>query len=344
MKTLKIKASTGTSKIYIGEKIENAHQYLPGENVVIITDENVKRLYHGSFPSNNILTIGMGEKIKTLTTVENLYGELLDMEADRSTFILGIGGGIVCDIAGFVASTYMRGLRFGFVSTTLLSQIDASVGGKNGVNFRGYKNIVGVFNQPEFVLCDLQMLKTLSEKQISCGFAEIIKQAAICDPNLLNFLETNRQQALSLENAVIEKIVYDSVVIKSAVVNKDDREKGERKKLNFGHTLGHAFEKYLHVSHGEAVAVGMVMATRISLEKGLIDHSELERLIRLIEKYNLPTKFHIDKNHLFDAIRKDKKRNLSHIEFILLHGLGKAVVEKFSFEEAQLLIEKTISR
>ncbi len=343
MKTLNIKAGTGTSKLLIGEKIENTHRYLPKDNVIIITDENVKRLYGKSFPSENILTIGTGEKIKTLKTVETLYGELLAREADRSTFLLGIGGGIVCDIAGFTASTYMRGIRFGFVSTTLLSQVDASVGGKNGVNFRGYKNLVGVFNQPELVICDMQMLKTLPEKQIGCGFAEIIKIAAIYDLDLFEFLEINKQKALCLDDAVIEKIVYDSVVLKSVVVNKDDREKGERKKLNFGHTLGHAFEKYLHVSHGEAVAVGMVMAARISHEKGLIDNSELKRLIRLIEKYNLPIKFNINKDHLFDAIRKDKKRESDHISLILLQGLGKAIIERLSFEDAELLVEKTIS-
>lgn len=342
MRTLKIDTSTGLSRILIGEKIENVHRYLPEGKIIIITDENVNRLYSNAFPSKNIVTIEQGEEIKTIETVQKLYTELLTLGADRSTFLLGIGGGIVCDITGFVASTYMRGLRFGFVSTTLLSQVDASVGGKNGVNFMGYKNIVGVFNQPEFVICDIQMLSTLPEKEIGCGFAEIIKMAAILDLNLFEYLEENKQKAQNLETDLIEKIIYDSVALKSDVVNKDDREKGDRIKLNFGHTLGHAFEKHLSVTHGEAVAVGMVMAAKISYEKGLIDSSILERLKDLIKTYNLPTTVDIDKNLIFDAIKKDKKRESDQIRLILLNGLGNAVIEKLTFDDAEILIEKVI--
>jgi 3-dehydroquinate synthase len=205
-----------------------------------------------------------------LETVTTIFNQLVDMEVDRSTLILGIGGGIVCDIAGFVASTYMRGTPFGFVSTTLLSQVDASVGGKNGVNFGGYKNMVGVFNQPEFVVCDMMLLKTLPFREIQCGFAEIIKHGAIADHRMLDFIENHRDAALDLESRIVEHLVYRSVEIKAGVVTRDEREKGERRKLNFGHTFGHAIEKLTGIPHGEAVGIGMVMAAALSVKKGLL--------------------------------------------------------------------------
>ena len=261
MKTLEIHGSTGVSTILVGEKLKNLRKYIPAEKAVIITDANVKHFYQKNFPPYDVITIGTGEKIKNLDTVRYIYGKLVELEADRSTFIIGIGGGIVCDIAGFVASTYLRGVRFGFVSSTLLSQVDASVGGKNGVNFEGYKNIIGVFNQPQFVICDLNLLNTLPKKEVLYGLAEVVKHAAIGDMDLFTYLDDHYQKALTLDTGVIERLVYDSVVIKSAIVNRDEKEKGERRKLNFGHTFGHAVEKTTGVPHGEAVSIGMVMAS-----------------------------------------------------------------------------------
>ena len=233
MKTLEIHGSTGDSFIHVGETLQNLGNYIPSENVVFITDKNVKQFYENDFPPHPAITIDTGEKIKNLDTVRDIYEKLVTVGADRSTFIVGIGGGIVCDIAGFVASTYLRGVRFGFVSSTLLSQVDASVGGKNGVNFKDYKNMIGVFNQPEFVICDLNLLNTLPEKEVLCGLAEIVKHAAIGDRHLFAYLEAHYQEALGLDNDVIGKLVYDSIIIKSAIVNQDELEKGERRKLNF---------------------------------------------------------------------------------------------------------------
>ena len=249
MKTFEIHGSTGDSFIHVGEILQNLGNYIPQENIVVITDKNVKQFYENEFPPNPAITIDIGEKIKNLDTVRDIYEKLVAVGADRSTFIVGIGGGIVCDIAGFVASTYLRGVRFGFVSSTLLSQVDASVGGKNGVNFKDYKNMIGVFNQPEFVICDLNLLNTLPEKEVLCGLAEIVKHAVIGDRHLFAYLEAHHQEALALDNDVIEKLVYDSIIIKSDIVNQDELEKGERRKLNFGHTFGHAFEKTTGVPH-----------------------------------------------------------------------------------------------
>ena len=233
MKAVNLDTPIGKSVILIGEQLENLPKYLPVKMPIVITDTEVKRQWGHLFPPGAVFTIDTGEDVKTLDTVSALYDKLLGLGADRSSFIVGIGGGIVCDIAGFVASTYMRGIRFGFVSTTLLSQVDASVGGKNGVNFGGYKNIVGVFNQPEFVICDQKLLKTLPDREFQYGFAEIVKHGAIADEELFVYLEQNWSRALAHDPEVIERLVYDSVIIKSTIVKRDATEQGDRRKLNF---------------------------------------------------------------------------------------------------------------
>ena len=338
MKTLEIHGSTGVSTILVGEKIKNLSKCIPAEKAVIITDANVKHFYQKDFPPYDVITIGTGEKIKNLDTVRYIYGKLVELEADRSTFIIGIGGGIVCDIAGFVASTYLRGVRFGFVSSTLLSQVDASVGGKNGVNFEGYKNIIGVFNQPQFVICDLNLLNTLPKKEVLCGLAEVVKHAAIGDMDLFTYLEDHYQKALALDTGVIERLVYDSVVIKSAIVNRDENEKGERRKLNFGHTFGHAVEKTTGVPHGEAVSVGMVMASVLSVKRGHLMAKDAERIKKLLQRLKLPTRLEADRKTVIDALRKDKKRKGDQIYFVLLNDIGNPFVDQISIEELESMV------
>jgi 3-dehydroquinate synthase len=289
-------------------------------------------------PTDRIIQIGTGEKIKTLDTVAYILKKLMEMEADRTIFILGIGGGIVCDVAGFVASIYLRGVRFGFVSTTLLSQVDASVGGKNGVNFEGYKNMVGVFNQPDFIICDPVFLKTLPEKELQNGCAEIVKHAAIADPDLFTYLETHYKEILQLERDVIEKVVYESVKIKSEVVNRDEKEKGERRRLNFGHTIGHAIEKVTGSAHGEAISVGMCAAAKISEKRGLLLDEDRARIERILGNLKLPVQISADRERLLDAMTRDKKREGDRIHFVLLNGIGNAVVEEILIKELEAIL------
>ena len=333
MKTYTIHGASGSSQIIVGESLDHVEAYLDADRTVIISDSTVAGLYQKRFPNCPVITIGLGEKIKTLDTVASIYSRLVELEADRSTFILGVGGGIVCDVAGFVASTYMRGTRFGFVSTSLLSQVDASVGGKNGVNFRGYKNMVGVFNQPEFVICDIAMLSTLPKREILCGFAEIIKHGAIADGDLLGFLETRRDAALELDTAAIAHLVYRSVEIKAGVVTRDEREHGERRKLNFGHTFGHALEKLSGIPHGEAVGIGMVLAANFSVAKGLLTANDANRLENVIRSYGLPIRSSVEIPSMLTTMRKDKKREGQQIHFVFLEALGRACVEEIEFEE-----------
>ena len=339
MKTIEIHGSTGDSIIVVGESLRSLLKYAPLERMVVITDENVRRHYQKDFPPCEVIEIGSGEKIKTLESVREIYQKLTAMEADRSYFIVGIGGGVVCDITGLVASTYLRGLRFGFVSTTLLSQVDASVGGKNGVNLGGYKNMVGVFNQPEFVICDINLLRTLPERELLSGFAEIVKHAAIGDPFLFSYIEENYQKGLSLDTEVLKKLISDSIAIKSSIVNSDEKERGERRKLNFGHTFGHAIEKTTCISHGEAVSVGMVIASKLSMQRGCLTREEVEKIETLLKKLRLPARLQIDHGHVLDALRKDKKRNGSSINFVLLKAIGHAFVEEISIKELREAIK-----
>ncbi|MBW2177803.1 MAG: 3-dehydroquinate synthase, partial [Deltaproteobacteria bacterium] len=222
--------------------------------------------------------------------------------------------------------------------TTLLAQVDASVGGKTGVNFGGYKNMVGVFSQPRFVICDVALLSTLPGKEISCGFAEIVKHAIIADVGMFAFLEQNSSKALALEGSVIESLIYDSVTIKAGVVERDEKEKGERRILNFGHTFGHAIEKTAGLRHGEAVSLGMVIAAALSVERGLLCREDEARIVALLEKLRLPVRITVDKDAVLDAMLKDKKRQGGSIKFVLTNGLGSATIQDVSLGEIEEIV------
>jgi 3-dehydroquinate synthase len=321
----------------IGEKLENLSGYLPYDNCIIITDGNILGLYAHRLPPCPVIVIGTGEKMKTLDTLALIFEKLVEYEADRTTFIVAVGGGIVCDVAGFAASVYMRGLRFGFVSTTLLSQVDASVGGKNGVNFMGYKNMIGVFGQPEFVICDTTMLTTLDRREYNAGFAEIIKAAAIRDSKLFGFLEEKSAEALDQVSDVLERMIFDSVMIKAAVVEADERETGERKILNFGHTFAHGLEHLTGMLHGEAVSLGMVYATKLSVKTGYLASGEADRILRLLERYNLPITTETDMGQLLQAMKKDKKREGDSIHLVLLNRIGNAFIHTTTYSQLENL-------
>jgi len=334
MQTFTVDGRQGRSLIHVGESLGQVARHIPENTTpVIVTDENIHSLYGKDFPEGPVITIGTGEKIKTLATVEYILKKLIDLGCDRSSFILGIGGGIVCDITGFAASIFLRGVKFGFVSTSLLSQVDASVGGKNGVNLDAYKNMVGVFNQPEFVICDTNMLATLPESEISNGLAEIVKHGLIKDIDLLEFIEANRQKALDLDQDTIFRLVADSVDIKSRVVQADEREAGERRKLNFGHTIGHAFEKLDPSGHGRAVAAGMVAAALFSQKKGFISPMDVNRIKDLLAGLNLPVQTNFSPEEVISGASRDKKKQGDHLFFIFLEALGQARAEKISFDE-----------
>lgn len=339
MKEIALHTAEKTSRILIGESIRNLGNYLPGTGIVIITDENVARHYGDSFPGGLKIIVKPGESSKTLETASGIYDQLIRNEIDRKSFILGFGGGIVCDLTGFIASTYLRGLSFGFVSTTLLAQVDASIGGKNGVNFEGYKNMIGIIRQPDFVICDPEMLKTLEPAEFRMGFAEVIKYGAIAKPQLIEYLEKNCGSALAMEPAVMEEIIGICAVAKCDIVERDEKESGERKTLNFGHTFAHAFEKLSGIPHGEAVSIGMVLAAGLSERLGMITAGEVDRLRNLLLSYGLPVDYNKPCIQAFEVMKKDKKREGDKLSLILLETLGKAVIRDVALSDLKNWID-----
>ncbi|PIE32769.1 3-dehydroquinate synthase [candidate division KSB3 bacterium] len=340
MHTYTITGSSGKSHILLGESLSRLTTYIKQRPCILVTDDQVYPLYRDYFPECPVVVIGTGEGIKTLETLHTIYQQCLDADLDRSALIVAIGGGIVCDIAGFAASTYLRGLQFGFVPTTLLAQVDASVGGKNGVNFQGYKNLIGTFTQPEFVLIDFTVLKTLPPRTLGCGIAEAIKHGAIADPDLFEFMEHHAINIRQLLPEAIERIVHDSITIKSSIVNQDEKEHGERRKLNFGHTFGHAIEKTLKLPHGESVALGMVTAAQLSQQRGYLSCDDVQRLVTVLKAYDLPTTVAADKTALKTAMRKDKKRYGNAIKFILLTQIGQSTIERVSLKELEMVVDR----
>ena len=301
--------------------------------LIIITDKNVNRLYGRSFPKAHVVVIKGGESRKNLKTVTRIYKKLIKLDVDRESFILGIGGGIVCDITGFVASTFMRGVNFGFIPTTLLAQVDASLGGKNGVNLKHYKNMVGLVRQPELVYYDLDVLKTLEPKEIKCGLSEVIKHAIIADKKLFDFIVKNPEKIASLDKKTITRLIKSSIKIKLSIVNMDEEDHNKRRSLNLGHTLGHAIEAVSKgkVSHGEAVAIGMCFSARFSHKLGILKEKDLNEILDAVSLFGLPTELadvDLQKEPIIEAINKDKKRSQKQMDFLLVKKVGTVVIKK----------------
>ena len=322
------------SRIILGGWEHDLHPLLPwGHRVIVITDTSIASRYRRLINQYEHIVIGTGEKIKTLATVEQLHRELIERGADRQTFLLGIGGGIVTDITGFVASTFMRGVRFGFVSTTLLGQVDASVGGKNGVNLDGYKNMIGCFNQPEFVLCDIGMLRTLSDRQFRAGLAELIKTGLLGNRVLFEMVEALTFEEVRRDSLLTADLVLMAIKIKAGIVERDERESGERRKLNLGHTVAHAIEKSSRkMLHGEAVAVGCVVMARLAADMGLLPARDAERIERMFDRmgFTLTSPAPIEK--LITALRKDKKSAGDQIKIVLPTAIGQCEVRSVMFD------------
>lgn len=297
------------------------NEFLPaGKRVVAIVDSNVYALYGDTFRQFECIIVEASEEKKTLETMGKIYSQLIESGADRGVFILGVGGGIVTDIAGFAAATYMRGVDFGFVATTLLAQIDASVGGKNGVNIGGYKNMAGTFRQPLFVLSDVDLLDTLPEREFRAGMAEMIKAAIVGDAALFTLIENHDLRA---DKSLLINAIRAAVEVKIGIVERDETEQGERRKLNLGHTFGHAVEKLTRqFNHGEAVSIGIVEACRMSVERGLLEPSTAARIEGLLKKWGLPVETDLPRGELMKAIRHDKKADGDAIRFVLPRAIG----------------------
>ena len=332
----KVMGRVANSSVYIGSVSSLLSQMVESRRVVVITDSNVHRCHQALIDRYEHIVIGLGEPAKGFATLERVYSALMDMNADRQTFLLGIGGGIVTDITGFVGATYMRGIEFGFVPTTLLAQVDASVGGKNGVNVSGYKNMVGTFCQPKFVICDTSMLSSLPVREFRAGLAEVIKAAVIADAHLFSVLEKSNLEELRCDAELLSAVVEAALKVKIDIVEKDEREGGLRRVLNLGHTIGHAIEKSTRdYNHGEAVAMGLVAVAAVAVSEGLIDSGDAERIEALCAHYGLSTTLPQSMATLLKAIRKDKKRDGDALHLILPTAIGGVVDKKLTFSEVE---------
>jgi 3-dehydroquinate synthase len=311
----------------------------------VISNPTVAGLY-GAAVSESLATAGYsvvkiempdGEEFKNSTTLNRIYDDLLEAGVDRSSFVVALGGGVVGDVAGYAAATWMRGIPFVQVPTTLLAQVDSSVGGKTGIDHPKGKNLIGAFYQPRLVLIDVDTLTTLEPRHFRAGLAEVIKYGVAIDGEFFTFVEAHTPEILAMNPDVLIKIILQSCQLKAQVVELDEKEAGLRAILNYGHTLGHAFEAlsgYRALVHGEAVAIGMVLAARISIAKGLCSQEEYERIRILLVRCSLPVDVpHFDRQELLTAIAADKKSKGGAITFICNSGIGMYALSHHSPEE-----------
>ena len=355
MKRIKIRLGTNSYEVHVGSGLlEQMGRQLIENGVtgklVIITNPIVKRLYGDALKENLagegfkviILSVPDGEDQKSLETAGRLYNELTGCYAERTTPILALGGGVIGDLTGFVAATYLRGVPLIQVPTTLLAQVDSSIGGKVAVNHDQLKNIIGAFYQPRLVVTDISTLKTLPAKEFTNGLAEVIKSAVVWEEEFFTFLETNLEKIKSLDDRALEEAVFRSAKIKAEIVEKDEKELGLRSILNYGHTIGHAIETAsdFKVGHGEAVAIGMLAAARISNKLGILDKNELVRLEGIIKKAGLPTEIpNLMVEKITQAIKHDKKILMGKIRFILPKSIGDVFITD---EVSPSLIEQVL--
>jgi len=338
---MKKKAVSFPGKIvqyYFDASFDHLQKIVDKEKVVLITDEHVFSSHQKKFKGWNTIVLKPGEAYKVQQTVDMIIDQLIEMGADRKTILVGVGGGVITDITGYVAGIFMRGIDVGYVPTSLLAMVDAAIGGKNGIDVGVYKNMVGLIRQPSFLLYDYSFLKTLPLAEWQNGFAEIIKHACIKDAAMFKELQQHRLSDYKKDVSLLKKLIERNVMLKTKVVLADEREQGERKLLNFGHTLGHAIENMYELSHGQAISIGMTYATIISQQlKGFKD---TDAVVSLLANYGLPTFAGFDAKKAFRVLQKDKKKDDVSIHYILLEKTGKAVVQHLLFVQLKEIFKQ----
>ena len=322
----------------VSEEIRKVYK---GKKIFIITDDNVNKYYGGKISEElkkndfevKLLALKPGEETKNFNTLPIVYNELLDFNLTRSDLIIALGGGVIGDLAGFVASTYLRGVDFVQIPTSLLAQVDSSVGGKVAVDLERGKNLVGSFYHPKCVLIDPEVLNTLDNRFFIDGMAEVIKYGCIKDKQFFDYLEKMENNQKLINN--MEVVIHKCCDIKRQVVENDEKDKGERMLLNFGHTLGHAIEQYYNYtkySHGEGVAIGMYVISKISEEKGLTKKGTSQRIKDILVKYNLPYELDVNIEETLEAINLDKKKLGNDLNVIILKEIGNSEIYKTTAE------------
>ncbi len=338
MKIKTVKFSSSSTTFYFAAGISHLKDIVDKNHAVIITDSTIFQLHEKRFKGWKTIVIKAGEEHKTQATVDSIIKQLIELNADRKTTLIGVGGGVVTDVTGYAASVFMRGIQFGFIPTTILGMVDASIGGKNGIDVGVYKNMVGTIKQPSFILHDLVFLNTLPETEWQNGFAEIIKHACIKDAAMFNQLEANSLKKYRQNKTLLCDLIQRNALLKSKVVVKDETETGDRKLLNFGHTFGHAIENTYKLPHGHAVSVGMVIACMIS--ESYKNFKNTGRVVELIKKYALPVYQSYNAEKVIAVMKADKKKVKDVINYVLLQKIGKAVVEPIAMIELENIIKQ----
>lgn len=324
-----------------------------GRRICLISDSSVFELYGEKIrsilePICQTLTVFVfpaGERSKNLATVQDIYRHLIENSFDRHDLIAALGGGVVGDMAGYAAATYLRGIRFIQIPTTLLAQVDSSIGGKTGVDFDQYKNMVGAFHMPSLVYASAEALSTLNEEQFACGMGEVLKHGLIRDSAYYEWTLDHMSEIAERDTATLMEMVHGSCLIKRRVVENDPTEKGERALLNFGHTIGHAIEKLKDFSmlHGQCVSLGCVCAAHISWKRGLLDDGEFYELRDMMVGFDLPiTVQGLDPQEIIETTRHDKKMSAGQIRFVLLEKIGKAFIAEDVTDEEMLAAIRSI--
>ncbi|MBG9374671.1 3-dehydroquinate synthase [Panacibacter sp. DH6] len=333
-----IQYSSASTVCYFDASFDHLEKLTPKENTFIITDENVYNAGKRRFKGWKTIVVKPGEAHKTQATVDHIIGQLVEAGANRKSWIVGVGGGVITDMAGYVAGIYMRGVQFGFVPASILAMVDAAIGGKNGVDVGVYKNMVGLIRQPSFLLYDYTLLKSLPREEWINGFAEIIKHACIKDAGMFKMLEQYKLADFQKDKKLLNKLIQRNALLKSKVVQHDEFEQGDRKLLNFGHTLGHAIENTYQLPHGHAVTIGMVVASYIS--RDMLGLKDADRIAFLIVKYGLTAFFKFDANKALDIMKADKKATGNDIQYVLLEKIGKGVVKPLTINQVAPVVQQ----
>ncbi len=336
MNPVTYKFNNASTQYYFAAGFPLLRKIVEPKTAIIVTDEHIFSAHAKKFRGWNTIVLKPGEAFKVQATVDTVIEQMIAMGADRKTTLIGIGGGVVTDITGYVAAIYMRGISFGFLPTTVLAMVDASIGGKNGVDIGVYKNLAGTIRQPGFILYDHSFLKSLPEPEWINGFAEIIKHACIKDAPLFRELQEGSVAAYRKSKKAMEALIRRNALIKIKVVQKDEFEKGDRRLLNFGHTLGHALENQYELSHGQAIAIGMTYASEIAAQ--LRGFKDTEKITNVLEQYGLPTYAEFDKKKVLDVLKMDKKRERKEMNFVLLDKIGKGVVHPIPLTTLQKIV------
>jgi 3-dehydroquinate synthase len=336
-------SQSAETKVFFSDSTDFEELNLQKNTTYFFVDSHVYKMYFKWFDGKNIIEIPSGESSKSWDFTAKILQQLLELGADQHALFVGVGGGVVTDFTGFIASIYKRGVRHAFIPTTLLAMIDASFGGKNGINYQGIKNVLGTVKQPEWIWLRPDWINTLPDLEWQQGFAEIIKHAVIRDAPMFEMLEEKKIDQFKNSNILCKELVKSNIGIKMKLVLADEKDQGTRRLLNFGHTIGHAIEQVHQISHGHAVSMGMIFESDLSVSMGFIDESITHQIQQLLNQYHLPTQMKLHAIDCWEKILHDKKRTSDQIHWVIPENIGKATLKSIPLSELEYHFFKLFS-